>query len=62
MLSILRQKQERFIVDVKGVKEVEIRSTGYIKYFVMVMLSVIANYHKFPPYIIVHYNMILDIP
>jgi hypothetical protein len=46
------------IVDAKGVKEVEIKSTSYVKYYVIVILYVIADDHKLPLYNVLHYNMI----
>jgi hypothetical protein len=44
---------------VKGAKEVEIRSTGYAKHCVMVMLYVVENGHELPPYIIPDCRMIM---
>jgi hypothetical protein len=42
-----------YTVDAKGAKEVKIRSTGYEKQCVTVMLCITADGHKLPPYIII---------
>jgi hypothetical protein len=44
----------KYTVDAKGVKEVKIRSTGYEKQRVTVMLCITADGHKLPPYIILN--------
>ena len=39
-------------IDVKGAKEVKISSTGYKKLHITVMLSITADGHKLPPFLI----------
>jgi hypothetical protein len=48
---------QNYIVDVQGVGEVKIRSTGYEKQHVMVMLCITADGHKLPPCVIFTHNM-----
>jgi hypothetical protein len=49
---------QNYSVDVKGAGEVKIKSTGYEKQHVMVMLYIIADGHKLPPCVILSHNMI----
>jgi hypothetical protein len=44
----------KYTVDAKGANEVKIRSTGYEKQRVTVMLCITADGHKLPPYIILN--------
>jgi hypothetical protein len=46
-------------VDAKGAREVKIRSTGYEKQRVMLMLCITADGHKVPPYIILNHRMLV---
>jgi hypothetical protein len=45
---------QNYTVDAKCAKEIKIRSTGYEKQLVMVMLCITADGHKLPPYVILN--------
>jgi hypothetical protein len=45
-----------YIFDTKGAKEVKIRSTGYEKELVTVVICITADYNKLLPYIILSSN------
>jgi hypothetical protein len=49
---------QNYTVDVKGAKEIKIRSTVYEKQYVMVMLCITTYGRKLPPYIILKIKMI----